>query len=297
MAHEFDGEKYEQASAHQKEWGARLIAELGLRGDQRVLDLGCGDGALTARITEALPEGEVIGIDASQGTIEVALQKKRDNLGYLRMDIDDLSLPGQFDVVFSNATLHWVRDHNRLLANVRMSLKEKGVLRFDFGGEGNCSHFLKVIREAMADEAFDRYFKDFQWPWYMPPVEEYEALARRAGFVEARVWGEIADRFFPDRETMIRWVDQPSLVPSSPGLRKSTRRRFEASSSGGWWKRRSSRTPRASRRSAGSTYLPGKKACCLNQGSPMKSVRSSRSNLLTNTTDKGTLSDRGHPCG
>jgi trans-aconitate methyltransferase len=65
----------------------------------------------------------------------------------------------------------------------------------------------------MADEAFSSYFKDFPWPWYMPPVAEYEALVRRAGFVEARVWGEIADRFFPDRETMIRWVDQPSLVP------------------------------------------------------------------------------------
>ena len=213
MAHEFDGKKYEQASAHQKEWGERLIAELDLRGDERVLDLGCGDGTLTARIAEALPRGEVIGIDASQGMIEVALQKKRGNLEFLRMNIDDLSFSEQFDVVFSNATLHWVRDHNRLLANVRTSLKEGGLFRFDFGGEGNCSHFLKVIREAMADEAFSSYFKDFPWPWYMPPVAEYEALVRRAGFVEARVWGEIADRFFPDRETMIRWVDQPSLVP------------------------------------------------------------------------------------
>ncbi|HUJ69343.1 MAG TPA: methyltransferase domain-containing protein, partial [Syntrophorhabdales bacterium] len=195
------------------EWGERLIAELDLRGDENVLDLGCGDGVLTARIAESLPRGRVVGIDASQGMIDAALQKKGENLEFLRMDIDDLKFSVQFDVVFSNATLHWVKDHNRLLANIAMSLKDGGVLRFDFAGEGNCSHFLKVIREAMADRAFSPYFAEFRWPWYMPSVEEYGILVRRAGFVEARVWGEIADRFFPDRETMIKWVDQPSLVP------------------------------------------------------------------------------------
>ena len=180
MAHEFDGKKYEQASAHQRQWGERLIDELDLRGDENVLDLGCGDGALTARIAEIVPKGRVVGIDASQGMIDVALRKKRENLEFLRLGIDDLSFSGEFDVVFSNATLHWVRDHKRLLANVRASLKEGGVIRFNFGGEGNCSHFLKVVREAIADEAFSSYFKDFPWPWYMPPVEEYEVLVERA---------------------------------------------------------------------------------------------------------------------
>lgn len=213
MAHEFDGKKYEQASAHQREWGERLIAELDLRGDEHVLDLGCGDGTLTARIADLLPGGKVIGIDASGGMIDAALRKKRDNLDFLRMDIDDLNFAGQFDLVFSNATLHWVRNHARLLANVRGSLREGGTLRFDFAGDGNCSHFFKVIREAMADETFSTYFTDFEWPWYMPQLWEYELLVDRCGFVDARVWGENADRFFADKETMIRWVDQPSLVP------------------------------------------------------------------------------------
>jgi len=66
MTHEFDGRRYERASAHQKEWGTKLIAELGLQGAERVLDLGCGDGALTAQIADLLPRGTVVGIDASQ---------------------------------------------------------------------------------------------------------------------------------------------------------------------------------------------------------------------------------------
>ncbi len=90
MTHEFDGKKYEKASTHQKEWGSKLIADLDLRGSERVLDLGCGDGKLTAQLAELLPEGEAIGIDASQGMIAAALPKEKCNLRFRRLDINDL---------------------------------------------------------------------------------------------------------------------------------------------------------------------------------------------------------------
>ena len=213
MAHEFDGKKYEQASSHQKEWGSKLIAELELKGNERVLDLGCGDGALSAQITELLPYGEVVGIDASQGMIDVALPKTKDKLCFVLMDIDDLDFTDEFNIVFSNAALHWVKDHNRLLQNVRNALLPKGRARFNFAGEGNCVSFLKVILEAIADERFGEYFTDFDWPWYTPSIDEYTELCKSSGLQNVRVWGENADRYFPDKESMIKWVDQPSLVP------------------------------------------------------------------------------------
>jgi len=213
MAHEFDGKKYETASSHQKEWGGKLIEELHLRGNESILDLGCGDGALTARLAELVPEGEVVGIDASRGMIDVAGEKEKGNLRFLLLDIDALEFAGRFDVVFSNATLHWVLDHRRLLGNVKRALRDGGVARFNFAGDGNCSHFFAVIREAMARAEFSGWFQDFHWPWYMPAVAEYRAMAEAAGFGSARVWGENADRYFPDVEAMIRWIDQPSIVP------------------------------------------------------------------------------------
>lgn len=225
-AHEFDGKQYEQASAHQKEWGTRLIAELALQGTERILDLGCGDGALTARLAELVPAGEVIGIDASQGMIQAAVQRQRDNLRFVRMDINCLQFEQPFDVVFSNATLHWVHEHERLYRNVTQALRPGGVLRFNFAADGNCAHFIAVIREAMALEEFAAGFKAFAWPWYMPTVEAYEALVRRCGLGELRVWGEQADRFFPEAETMTRWIDQPSLVPFLPQVEASMRNRF-----------------------------------------------------------------------
>lgn len=229
MAHEFDGKKYEKASAHQKEWGMKLIAELGLQGTERVLDLGCGDGTLTTVIAELLPQGEVIGIDASQGMIDASVAKTRDNLRFLLMDINELDFVKRFDVVISNATLHWVKDHKRLLENVQRSFRDDGRLRFNFAGDGNCSRFFKVIREAMALDEFAACFTKFEWPWYMPTLDEYQVLVENSGLHDARVWLENADRYFPDEEAMIRWVDQPSLVPflaHVPATKKDMLREF-----------------------------------------------------------------------
>lgn len=213
MTHEFDGRKYEKASEHQKEWGTKLIAELKLKGSESVLDLGCGDGSITAQIAALLPEGEVLGIDVSEGMISAALPKERQNLTFRRIDINDLDFDEQFDVVFSNATLHWVKDHKRLLRNVCRSLRPGGLLRFNFAGEGNCSNFISVIQEAMARQEFRSFFTGFEWPWYMPPLSEYLVLAKNSRLQDLHVWGENADRHFPNEEALIRWIDQPSLVP------------------------------------------------------------------------------------
>jgi ubiquinone/menaquinone biosynthesis C-methylase UbiE len=88
MTHEFDGKKYETASAHQREWGTKLIAELDLQGTERILDLGCGDVALSAQIADLVPGGEVVGIDVSLEMIETAQSKAQKNLRFLLMDIN-----------------------------------------------------------------------------------------------------------------------------------------------------------------------------------------------------------------
>jgi trans-aconitate 2-methyltransferase len=216
MTYEFDGKKYEKASSHQKEWGERIIEELALQGSERILDLGCGDGTLTVQLSKLVPNGEVVGIDASHGMIEAAQPKERGNLHFILMDINDFNIDQEFDIVFSNATLHWVKDHRCLLANVRRVLCSGGIARFNFAGDGNCCYFFKVIRESMALSGFAEHFVKFTWPWYMPTVEDYEILVKSAGFSSTEVWGENANRFFPDTEALIKWIDQPSLVPFRP---------------------------------------------------------------------------------
>ncbi|MGD0817479.1 MAG: methyltransferase domain-containing protein [Methanomassiliicoccales archaeon] len=211
-AYEFDPKKYQRSSSHQKDWGNRLIDELQLNGDEIILDLGCGEGTLTARLAALVPKGGVVGMDSSIPMIQAAKGLETANLKFLCRDIDELDFHQGFDVIFSNAALHWVRDHERLLQNVHEALKLGGVARFNFAGDGNCSNFFAVVREQMSSPKYSRYFEEFLWPWYMPTVDAYEDVVRSAGFFDFRVWGEIADRSFSATE-LIGWIEQPTLVP------------------------------------------------------------------------------------
>ncbi len=124
--YEFNGEQYRIASDHQKDWGSRIISELSLSGNETILDLGCGDGVLTEQLARRAPQGRVVGIDASWNMIKTARNLQRNNLTFQRMDINYLNVENVFDLVFSNATLQWIKDHKRLLRHVRRSLKPGG---------------------------------------------------------------------------------------------------------------------------------------------------------------------------
>jgi len=213
MPHEFNGEQYKQASTHQKEWGNKIIAEFKLKGDEKILDLGCGDGVLTVELAQLVLKGFVLGIDGSNSMIETAGKLEMKNLSFRVLDINEMDFNNEFDVVFSNATLHWIKDHKQLLKNVYRATRPDGILRFNFGAEGNCPNFIRIMQEAMRLPEYQGYFIGFELPWYFPEPGQYELLVRELPFQEAKVWGENADRYFPDVEAITKWIDQPSLVP------------------------------------------------------------------------------------
>lgn len=224
---EFDGEKYKKASNHQEEWGLKLIKELNLQGEENVLDLGCGDGRLTAKIAKLVPNGSVLGIDASKGMIKSAKKIESDNLNFKLMNINEMKYQNEFNDIFSNAALHWVKDHEKLLNNCFKALKNNGLIRFNFAGEGNCSNFYTVIKEVMNLKEYSREFKDFSWPWYMPAVDDYKLFIKKMGFKDVKVWGENADRYFDDQKQMIRWIEQPAIVPFLTHLSENKHKRFK----------------------------------------------------------------------
>ena len=119
----------------------------------------------------------------------------------------------EFDLIFSNATLHWVKDHRKLLSNCYEALKSGGYVRFNFADDGNCSNFYKVIKEVISEEEYIQFFKNFERPWYMPDLKEYEDLLKGCEFKEISTWGENTDRYFKNEDEMTGWIDQPSIVP------------------------------------------------------------------------------------
>lgn len=175
--YEFNGEKYREASKHQREWGRNLISQLSIKGDEKILDLGCGNGALTEQLCLSVPDGKV------------------------------------FDIIFSNAALHWITNHKRLLKNAYKALKPGGIILWDFGSLGNCSNFLDVIHKKITEEKYIKYFKAFEWPWFMPSKSQYEALISDIGFSNYTITEINRDRYFSTFPEMIKWIDQPSLVP------------------------------------------------------------------------------------
>ncbi|MBP1909345.1 methyltransferase domain-containing protein [Methanolobus bombayensis] len=209
----FDGEKYEKFSAPQQEWGSKVIDELGLNDNDNILDLGCGNGLLSAKLAEKVPHGKIIGVDSSSSMIEQAEKHKKNNMEFLLCDITKLNFEEAFDVVFSNAALHWVKDHSLALRQVYRSMKSNAIMRIQFAGEGNCLNLASVLQDAMFSPEFKDDFTSFEWPWYMPGVGEYNKLLIESGFQDFRVWIENADCNFPDEESYIGWIDQPCLVP------------------------------------------------------------------------------------
>ncbi len=123
---------YAANSSAQYGWGCELIDKLTLRGDERILDIGCGDGKLTALLAQCVPAGVVVGIDASAEMVALASKRwgEGDRLMFRQMDAQEIrsatDLAGRFDVVFSNSVLHWVPDHPAVLAGIHHSLCASG---------------------------------------------------------------------------------------------------------------------------------------------------------------------------
>jgi len=218
IRYEFDGPEYLTASSHQKEWGRRMIADLPLRDSETILDLGCGDGLLSDELAQRVPRGRVVGVDSSWNMIETARKHQRDNLHFQWMDIEHLQLEHQFGLVFSNAALHWIKDHRKMLHRLYVRLRPGGILRFNFAAEGNSSNLIAVLKDTMAQDRFAPFFRQFDWPWTMPGADEYRALIEHFEFSELNVWLENADRYFDSAQELIAWIDQPCLVPFMDAL-------------------------------------------------------------------------------
>ncbi len=158
--------------------------------------------------------------------IETARSNERPNLAFTVMDVHDAGFEGEFELVFSNAALHWIKDHAQLLRILHRSLKDDGVLRVNFASDGNCQAWFRVARQLMDTDEFRDAFAGFEWPYYMPTIDSYKRLLSDSPFSDVKVWGENADRYFPNVEAMLGWLDQPSIVPFKQHLDEPVAARF-----------------------------------------------------------------------
>lgn len=186
----WDAEDYAKNSSAQMQWAQELIEKLALNGSESIIDIGCGDGKISVMLAEHVKDGKVVGIDLSENMVRHATGQfaaSNRNLTFLNMDAININLSEKFDIAFSNAVLHWVKDHAAVLRGVRACLKTGGRILFQMGGRGNAEEIFAVIREVRQRLRWRGYFENFVPPYYFYGPEEYESWLSESGFRPARV--------------------------------------------------------------------------------------------------------------
>jgi trans-aconitate methyltransferase len=207
--HKWDPKVYEKSSSAQQKWAEELLSKVSIRGDERILDIGCGDGKITAEVAMLVPRGSVLGLDNSREMLSFARGRfphvSWPNLEFQYGDASKLQHEDEFDLILSFACLHWVQDHRPVLEGIKQSLKNEGRVLMQFGGLGNAAGILKVVDELISLEKWCGYFEPFQFPYGFYGPDEYRTWLEHAGLKAWRVELVAKDMVQAGREGLVSW--------------------------------------------------------------------------------------------
>lgn len=188
---------YDVKHSFVSKYGDTLVELLKPKKGEKILDLGCGTGDLAKQLYDC--EADMIGVDKSENMVTQA-RKKYPNIKFDICDATELCFHNEFDAVFSNATIHWIKKPQQALHCIFNSLKPGGRFIAEFGGKGNVQSITDEIRKQF--KRLNLEFKDEQFPWYFPSIGEYTSLMEKVGF----------------KVTFAQHFDRPTLLDGENGL-------------------------------------------------------------------------------
>src|SRR3972149_239629 len=178
-AHSWDAAAYDKHARFVSDLGAEILSWLDPKPGERILDVGCGDGALTQRLVDA--GAEVVGVDTSDSLLAAARER---GLDARRRAGQDLQFDAEFDAVFSNAALHWMPRAEEVVQGIAKALKRRGRFVAEFGGPGNIAAFVTALRAGAERRGLDPALAA---GWFYPTPDEYGALLDRHGLAVERI--------------------------------------------------------------------------------------------------------------
>lgn len=207
---EWNSREYHRLSQPQVTWGKKVLARLHLRGDELLLDAGCGTGRLTADLLEGVPYGRVVALDISQNMLRSAREYLQPQFGermsVVAADLLDLPFANAFDGIVSTAAFHWVRDHDRLFQGLHKALRHGGWLQAQCGGGQNIARLRGRMGILAASAKYAPFLADFPSPWLFQNAEAAADTLRRSGFVEVETGLEPALIIMDNRQHYMEFV-------------------------------------------------------------------------------------------
>jgi trans-aconitate 2-methyltransferase len=207
MTREWDARTYDRVADPMTRWGAAVLDRLPLRGDERVLDAGCGSGRVTELLAERLPRGQVVALDGSSRMVDAARERLAPFGDRIQFVVADLLQPlpiAPVDAILSTATFHWVLDHATLFRNLAAVLRPGGRLVAQCGGRGNITRLNEIVDSLGQASHEVHHFAD--------PDEDAELL-RAAGFTDVRCWLHDEPTVIEPPEAMASFLRTVCLSP------------------------------------------------------------------------------------
>lgn len=210
MANLWNGENYRQNSQAQENWAKPIIEQLNLKGTERVLDIGCGDGKLTKRLAILVPQGEVVGLDQSQSMLDAANKLIDETvfgrLSFVLGDAQTFNLGRSFDVITSFTALHWVHDHAAVIRNAARHLDAGGRIYFLLPHSEYCTQFVETKKAMKSSPKYAELIGDFETNMVKLSLDAYLPMLLSNGFRVDLISLQLRPATFDSRDQMFGWL-------------------------------------------------------------------------------------------
>ena len=212
---DWNSEAYHRLSEPQYQWGLKMLKVLAVRGDEHILDAGCGSGKLTAELLKRLPQGRVIAVDLSENMVGAAREFLKPQFGAqilcMHSDLCELALEKVADGVFSAATFHWVSDRGKMFERLCAALKPGGWFVAQAGGGRTLEGFWRIADAVLLHEPFAEHLKGFKRQQDYLDAEITREQMQAAGFADIDVKLQDAPVKFPDEASFREFIRTVNL--------------------------------------------------------------------------------------
>ncbi|MBA3816772.1 MAG: methyltransferase domain-containing protein [Parachlamydiaceae bacterium] len=210
IADDWNGVDYAQNSSVQLSHAARLLNSLSLKGDEGILDIGCGDGKITALLAKKVTHGFVLGIDPSDSMLSKAEITRQENdlfnLTFQKGAAENFSLVQRFDHIIAIHVMHWVKDQEKALENIHTHLKPNGHIHLILSPSKEGLPFYLALQKTLPNWALD--FADFINPQYAFDMETYRTLMVKADFQIEAIHYLFHESKHENKERLTAWIKQ-----------------------------------------------------------------------------------------